>query len=430
MPKIDQLVDATVSHSRMSFLDAFQGYHQIPLAMDDQEKTAFVTPIGNYHYKVMPFGLKNTGSTYLRMMTRMFELQLGKNIEIYIDDMVVKSKMVSEHLGDLRAIFEILKKYKLHLNASKCSFGVGSGKFLGYMVTHRGIEVNHDQIKAINNLRSPQNPKEVQKLTRMAATLNRFISRSADRCRPFFLLINKWKGFKWTEECATTFQQLKDYLARPPIMSSPEPNEVLFAYIAVALFAVSLVLIQVDCGIQRPPYYLSKSLHEAEVRYLLLEKAILAVVLGTRKLSHYFQAHTVVVLTQLPLKTILRSADYIGRVAKWGTILGAFDIKYMPHTSIKGQVLTNLVAEFTEPPIEELESAENMDEKLVGMIFQYRLLAWEVYIDGASNQKGSRIGLVLISPEKVIIEKSLILDFSATNNEAEYKALLIGMAMV
>ena len=150
----------------------------------------------------------------------------------------------------------------------------------------------------------------------MAATLNRFISRSADRCRPFFLLIKKWKGFEWTEECATAFQQLKDYLARPPIMSTPEPDEVLFAYIVVAPYAVSLVLIRVDCGVQRLVYYVSKSLHEAKVRYLPLEKAILTVVLGTRKLPHYFQAHTIVVLTQLPLKTILRSADYTGRVAK------------------------------------------------------------------------------------------------------------------
>ena len=139
----------------MNFFNAFQGYHQIPLALDDQEKTTFVTPIGNYHYKVMPFGLKNAGSTYQRMMTRMFESLLRKNIEIYIDDMVVKSKRVSEHLGDLRVIFKILRNYKLRLNASKCSFGVGSSKFLGYMVTHRGIEVNPDQIKAINNLRSP-----------------------------------------------------------------------------------------------------------------------------------------------------------------------------------------------------------------------------------------------------------------------------------
>ena len=117
------------------------------------------------------------------------------------------------------------------------------------MVTHKGIEVNPDQIKAINDLRTPRNPKEVQKLTGMAAALNRFMSQSTDRCRPFFLLINKWKNFEWTEECARAFHQFKDYLARPPIMSSPKPDEVLFAYIAVALYVVSLVLIRVDNGI-------------------------------------------------------------------------------------------------------------------------------------------------------------------------------------
>ena len=205
MPRIDQLVDATVGHLRMSFLDAFQGYHQIPLALDDQEKTAFVTPTKNYHYKVMLFKLKNAGFTYQRMMTRMFEPQIGKNIEVYIEDMVVKSKVEFKHVNDLENIFEILRKHNLRLNASKCSFGVSSSKFLGYMVTHRGIEVNPNQIKAINNLQPPRNPKEVQKLTGMTAALNRFISWSADRFRPFFQLSHKWKGFEWTEECVIAF---------------------------------------------------------------------------------------------------------------------------------------------------------------------------------------------------------------------------------
>ena len=179
------------------------------MALDNQEKTTFVTPVGNYHYKVIPFGLKNAGSTYQRIMTKMFEPQLGRSIEVYIDDMVVKSKLVSEHMGDLTNIFEILREHKLHLNASKCSFGVGLGKFLGYMVTHKGIEVSPNQIKAINNLQPPRNPKEVQKLTGMMVALNRFISRSADRCRHFFLLLHKWKGFEWANECAVAFQQLK-----------------------------------------------------------------------------------------------------------------------------------------------------------------------------------------------------------------------------
>ena len=221
------------------------------------------------------------------------------------------------------------------------------------MVIHRGIEVNLDQIKAINNLQPPRNPKEVKKLTGMTITLNRFISRSTDRCRPFFQLLNKWKGFEWTKECVLAFQQLKEYLSRPPIMSSPKVDEVLFAYIAVASHVISLVLVQVDDGVQRAINYVSKSLHEVEVRYLPLENTILAMVHTTHKLPHYFQSYIVVILTQLLLRSLLRSDDYIGRIAKWGMILGVFYIKYMPRTSVKGQVLTDLVAEFVETLFEE-----------------------------------------------------------------------------
>ena len=213
-------------------------------------------------------------------------------------------------------------------------------------------------------------------------------------------------------------------------MSSPEADEVLFAYIIVASHAVSLVLIRVDIGRQRIVYYVSKSLHEAGIRYLPLEKAILAVVHGTRKLPHYFQAHTVVILTQLLLKAILRSANYTERIAKWGTILGAFDIKYMPRTLIKGQILANLVAKFVKGPVENESKEHRMDEKSVGLVTTKEPLQWKAYVDRAANQKGFGVGLVLISPEKLILEKSLRLGFSATNNEAEYEALLEGMSMV
>ena len=254
------------------------------------------------------------------------------------------------------------------------------------MVTHRGIEVNPDQIKVINNLQPPRNPKEVQKLTGMMAALNRFISRSAERCRLFFLLLHKWKEFEWSEECVMAFQELKLYLSHPPIMSSPVMDEVLFACIAVALYAISLVLIRVDSGIQQPVYYVSKSLNEAEMRYLPLEKAILAVVHATRKLPHYFQAHTMVVLTQLSLKLVLRSADYTGRIAKWGTILGAFDIKYMLRTSIKEQVLADLMDEFAECPKEMKGKSQKLDERSIGVTSVQCPMLWELYVDGAANQ--------------------------------------------
>ena len=143
-------------------------------------------PKGNYHYTVMPFGLKNARATYQRTVTRIFKDQIGKTIDVYIDDMVVKTRKSGGHVRDLVEVFEILRQHKLCLNADKCAFGVGSGKFLGYMIATWGIEVNLDQIIVIQQLCPPNNPKEVQRLTGMIAALNRFISRSVDRCRPFY----------------------------------------------------------------------------------------------------------------------------------------------------------------------------------------------------------------------------------------------------
>ena len=195
MPKIDQPVDATYGLPRMSFLDAFQGYHQIALATKDQEKTAFISPDANYHYTVMPFRLKNVGATHQRMMTRMFRDKIGRTIEVYIDDMVVKSKWEMQHINDLKRVFEVLRLHKLCFNVDKCAFEVGVGKFLGYLITNQGIEVNPDQIKAIKRLKPPRNSKEVQVLTGMLTALNQFISKFTDQCHPFYQLLKKGKGF-------------------------------------------------------------------------------------------------------------------------------------------------------------------------------------------------------------------------------------------
>ncbi|XXG88759.1 hypothetical protein AAC387_Pa12g0932 [Persea americana] len=171
----------------MSFLDVYRGYHQIPLFVPDQEKTAFITPRGTYCYKVMPFGLKNEGATYQQLVTKMFQAHLRKTVEVYIDDMV-------------RRVFSILRQFQLKLNASKCAFGVGSGKFLGSLVT-RGIEANPDQITVIQKLQSPTSAKQVQRLTGMVAGLNHFISKASDKCRPFFQLLHKGSKFQWTPDC-------------------------------------------------------------------------------------------------------------------------------------------------------------------------------------------------------------------------------------
>ena len=135
LPRIDQLVDSTTGHKLLAFMDAFSGYNQIKMVKEDQEKTAFITSQGLYCYKVMPFGLKNAGATYQRLVNKMFRKQIGRNMEVYVDDMLDKSKEELTHLDDLKETFTTLRQYQMKLNPSKCAFGVAWGKFLGFMVS-------------------------------------------------------------------------------------------------------------------------------------------------------------------------------------------------------------------------------------------------------------------------------------------------------
>lgn len=233
LPRIDQLVDSTAGCEMLSMMDASQGYHQIALSPADQSKVTFITSSGTYCYVVMPFGLKNAGATYQRLVDAMFEDQLGKNLEVYVDDMLVKSTKAATHLRDLEETFRTLRRYGMKLNPGKCAFGVRAGKFLGYMVTERGIEVNPDQVVAIQNMKSPRNVKEVQTLTKRIAALSRFVSRVAEISYPFFKVLRRGDKFEWGEACESAFRQLKEVLARLPLLTKPIPGEVLYIYLSV-----------------------------------------------------------------------------------------------------------------------------------------------------------------------------------------------------
>ena len=151
----------------------------------DQEKTSFITSQGLFCYKAMPFGLKNAGATYQRLVNHMFRPQIGWNVEVYVNDMLVKSLEEKKHLDDLQETFDTLRWYNMKLNPSKCVFGVSSSKFLGFMVSQRGIKANLNKIQAILNMEPPKNVKEVQSLTRWVATLNRFVSKATNKCLSF-----------------------------------------------------------------------------------------------------------------------------------------------------------------------------------------------------------------------------------------------------
>ena len=203
LPHIDQLVDSIASHQLLSFMDTFSGYNQIKMDEANQEKTSFITSQDLFCYKVMPFGLKNAEATYQRLVNHMFRPQIGRNVEVYVNDMLVKSLDEGSHLDDLQETFETLRRYKMKLNPSKCAFRVSSGKFLGFMVSQRGIEANPDKIQAILNMEPSKNVKEVQSLIGRVAALNRFVSKATDKCLPFFKVLRK--AFEWTDERQKAF---------------------------------------------------------------------------------------------------------------------------------------------------------------------------------------------------------------------------------
>ena len=186
LPRIDLIVDATVGHELLSFIDAFSRYIQIRMDPSDQEKTSFMTGQGTYCYQVMPFRLKNVGATYQRLVNKMFQKHIGASMEVYINDMLVKSVKVEIHVAHLAESFQVLKNYNMKLNPTNCAFGVSAGKFLGFIVNSRGIEANSDKVKVMLGMQPPSNTKEIQRLTGRIAALSRFVSRSSGKCRPFF----------------------------------------------------------------------------------------------------------------------------------------------------------------------------------------------------------------------------------------------------
>ena len=240
----------------------------------------------------------------------MFRPQIGQNVEVYLDDMLVKSLDEGKHLDDLQETFNTLKRYNMKLNPSKCAFGVASGKFLGFMVSHKGIEANPEKIKAILDIKPSQNVKEVQSLTERDAALNRFVSKATDKCLPFFRVLKI--AFEWTDECQQAFQDLKMYLVAAPLLSPFVIGEELFLYLAVTPHAISSALIREEEKIQKLVYYTSKALRGVEGRYPLIEKLAFALITASRKLRHYFQAHVINVMTDHLLKKAMNKLEATG----------------------------------------------------------------------------------------------------------------------
>ncbi|CAL8116976.1 unnamed protein product [Prunus armeniaca] len=332
-------------------------------------------------------------------------------------------------------MFTILKQYSMRLNLTKCAFGVAFGKFLGFVINQRGIEANPEKIQAILDMTIPKTVKDIQSLTGRVAALTRFISKGTDRCPPFFKAL---KGIKrsitWTTECDQAFGELKAYMSRAPLLSTPESGDLLTIYLSVSATTVNSVLIRPHEYAEHPMHYVSKGLQDAEVRYPNIEKLAFALVVSARRLRPYFQAHTIHVLTNQSLRQVLQKPETSGRLVKWAIELGEFDIHYKPRQATKGQAVADLIYKFTEPhtlaspqiAIKPTLTSNQVHVASNGSLDLTQPLR-TLYVDGFSNAQGCGAGLVLISPDKVVLEYALCFKFHASNNEAEYEALLAGL---
>ncbi|GJY51082.1 reverse transcriptase domain-containing protein [Tanacetum coccineum] len=366
LPEIDWKIESLMGFKYKCFLDAYKGYHQIQMTKKDKEKTAFHTDEGVFCYTKMPFGLKNAKATYQRLVDTIFEGQIGRNLEAYVDDMVIKSKTEPEMIKDVEETLLKLKKVNMKLNPKKCSFGMEEGKFLGYIVTSERIRANPEKAKAVVNMPSPSNLKQMQRLSGKLAALNRFLSKEAEKALPCLETLKKCtnkKDFHWTTEAEEAFQKMKKLIMELPTLTAPKTEEELMVYLSAAN----------EAG--------------AENNYPPMEKLVLVLVHAARRLR---------------------------RLAKWGIDLESYGIKYSSRSAMKGQVLVDFLADtMVEDSSTQVKASGSNDTLTEGKSREEQEAPksktpenlgteaniWKLYIDGASNEHGSGACLILIDPE-------------------------------
>ena len=232
-------------------------------------------------------------------------------VEAYIDDMVIKSNKAQDHNENVDEVFKIFQKFRMKLNPLKCAFRVSFGQFLGHVVSKRGVELRPTQIKTLSKRQKPRTVTDVQSLAGKVAALSRFISKLSDRCKPFFWSIKQSTTLEWGEEQSETFKELKKYLIIALILSAPEKEKDIFLYLVVSEVMVSAILLREEGGKQNSVFYTCKMLLDAETRYNAMEKMVLALVTAKKKLWHYFESHTIVVMTNFPFDKYSQSL-YVG----------------------------------------------------------------------------------------------------------------------
>jgi hypothetical protein len=380
--------------------------------------TSFITPFGMYCYTTMPFGLRNAGATYQRCMNHVFGEHIGRTVEAYVDDIIVKTRKASDLLSDLEVTFKCLKAKSVKLNPEKCVFGVPRGMLLGFIVSERGIEANPEKITAITNMGPIKDLKGVQRVMGCLAALCRFISRLSKKGLALYCFLRKAERFTWTPEAEEALGNLKALLTNAPILVPPAAGENLLIYIATTTQVVSAAVVveRQEEGhallIQRLVYFISEVLSKTKIRYPQNQKLLYAVILTRRKLRHYFESHPVTVVSSFPLGEIIQCREASGRIAKWVVELMGETLSFAPRKAIKSQVFADFLAEW-------------VDTQLPTAPIQAEL--WTMYFDGSLMKTRAGASLLFISPLGKHVRYVMRLHFPASNNVVEYEALVNGL---
>ncbi|XP_072081057.1 uncharacterized protein [Arachis hypogaea] len=371
LPNNDALVDVAAGYQYLCFMDAYSGYNQILMHRPDEEKTALITPEGTYCYKVMPFGMKNSGATYQRLMNKIFRDLIGKTVEVYVDDILVKTTKAENLISNLETVFASLQRHDMRLNSLKCAFAMEAGKFLGFMITQRGVEANPEKCEAILQMKSPGCVKDVQRLAGRLTAVSRFLRASATKALPFFNLMKKGIAFEWTPACEEAFKHFKEILSAPPVLGKPKNGEALYLYLAITDEALAATLVREEGKIQQPIYFISKTLQGAELRYSKLERLAYALLSSSRRLRQYFQGNQVIVRTDQAIQQVLQKPDLAGKMMTWAIELSQYDLQYESRHAIKAQAMVDFLV------------------KVTGSLLEEPSTRWKLHVNGAYQARDS-----------------------------------------
>ncbi|CAN6554193.1 unnamed protein product [Malus baccata var. baccata] len=456
MPMADLSIDAVAKHKVLSFMDGNAGYNQIKMAPEDAHKTVFRCPghVGAYEYLVMPFGLKNAGATYQRAMNAIFHDLIGHNMEVYIDDIVVKSKTEEQHLIDLRQALTRMRTHRLKMNPKKCAFGVRAGNFLGFLVHQRGVELDKNKARVIMESPSPINKVQLQRLLGKINFLRRFIANLAGKIQPLtpLLRLKDKENFEWGPLHQEVFDNIKAYLTSPLVLVPPQRGKPLKLYISASDKSIGSLLAQNnEGGKEQAVYYLIRILTEVETKYSPVERLRLALYFTANKLRHYMlPCHVHIIAKTYVIKYMLSKPMLTGRIGKWILALSEFSFQYVPQRAVKGQAIVDFLTEHQEsrdavinipgtlevtnvwiPPGKGISGKEKWIQQEIRRVAGLWITFWKLYFDGSYTQKASGAGIVIINPQGIYHYYSFLLDYQGnTNNRAEYEALIIGLEIL